>query len=116
MLPMICPDCHSKNHKVPVTNGQMDDQIVRKRACNDCGHIWFTVEVIVPKYSIGWSAGLQRKPVLRVPAEVTTGHVRVGASHVEAQDYIENLLEANRRRSEAAELRRNATKCDKPPT
>ncbi len=109
MLPMICPDCRSKNHRVPVTNGQMDDQIVRKRVCGDCGHVWFTVEVEVPKYAVGWSSGLQRKPVLRVPAEVTTGMVRIGASHEEAQDSIQNLIEANRRRSEAAELRRNVT-------
>jgi transcriptional regulator NrdR family protein len=106
---MICPHCSSKNHKVPVTNGQMNDQIVRKRLCNDCGHIWFTVEVIVPKYAIGWSSGLQRKPVLRVPAEVTTGMVRIGASHEEAQDSIQNLLDANRRKSEAAQLRHSVT-------
>ena len=83
MLPMICPDCRSKNHKVPVTNGQMDDQIVRKRVCGDCGRIWFTVETIVPDYAIGWSGALQRKPVLRVPVEVTTGMVRLGGAKVE---------------------------------
>jgi hypothetical protein len=38
--------------------------------------------------------------------------VRIGASHEEAQDSIQNLIEANRRRSEAAELRRNAKECD----
>jgi len=83
MLPMICPDCRSKNHKVPVTNGQMDEQIVRKRVCGDCGRIWFTVETIVPDYAIGWSGALQRKPVLRVPVEVTTGMVRIGGDQVE---------------------------------
>jgi hypothetical protein len=83
MLPMKCPHCHSKNHKVPVTNGQMDDQIVRKRGCSDCGRIWFTVETIVPDYAIGWSGTLQRKPVLRVPVEVTTGMVRIGSAQVE---------------------------------
>ena len=83
MLPMKCPHCCSKNHRVPATNGQLDDQIVRKRVCGDCGHAWFTVEVEVPKYAVGWSAGLQRKPVLRVPAEVTTGMVRIGGAQVE---------------------------------
>jgi len=83
MVPMNCPQCSSNDHRVPVTNGQMADQIVRKRVCKDCGHIWFTVEVIVPKYAVGWATGLQRKPVLRVPVEVTTGMVRMRASHVE---------------------------------
>jgi len=83
MLPMICPDCRSKNHKVPATNGQMDYQIVRKRVCGDCGRIWFTVETIVPDYAIGWSGTLQRKPVLRVPVEVTTGMVLIGGAKVE---------------------------------
>jgi len=83
MLPMICPDCRSKNYKVPVTNGQMDDQIVRKRVCGDCGHVWFTVETIVPDHAIGWSGTLQRKPVLRVPVEVTTGMVPIGGAQVE---------------------------------
>jgi len=80
---MICPQCSSKDHRVPVTNSQLPDQIVRKRACNSCGHIWFTVEVIVPKYAVGWATGLQSKPVLRVPVDVTTGAVPLRASHVE---------------------------------
>jgi hypothetical protein len=83
MLPMICPDCRSKNHKVPVTNGQMDDQIVRKRVCGDCGHVWFTVETIVPDHAIGWSGTLQHKPVLRVSVEVTAGMVPTGGAQVE---------------------------------
>lgn len=86
MMPMQCPECSSTNHRVPVTNGQLADQIVRKRACNDCGHIWFTVEVAVPKYAVGWASGLQRKPVLRVPVDVTTGRVAMRATHVEEID------------------------------
>jgi hypothetical protein len=44
------------------------------------------VEVIVPKYAVGWATGLQRKPVLRVPIELSTGMVRMRTSHVEPID------------------------------
>lgn len=43
----------------------MPDQTVRRRACVDCGHAWFTVEVAVPNDAVGWSALHQRRPVLR---------------------------------------------------
>lgn len=91
MMPMLCPHCRSNNLRVPITNGQLDDQVVRKRVCLDCGKAWFTVEVIVPNYAVGWSEGLGKKPVLRVPAEVSTGMVRMGASHVEPQETLLNL-------------------------
>jgi hypothetical protein len=73
----------------------MADQTVRKRACDNCGNVWYTVEVTVPSYAVGWSARHSRKPVLRVPIDVTVGHTRMRASHEEASDQLAPLLEAN---------------------
>ena len=75
MLPMECPSCRSSNHRSAVTNGKLPDQIVRRRACRDCGFKWYTVEIRVPDYAVGWSAALQSKPVLRVPIETTLWHL-----------------------------------------
>ena len=86
-----------------MTNSQLDDQIVRKRVCEACGHAWFTVEVMVPSYAVGWSAAHQRKPVLRVPMELLAGHTRVRVKHQEAKDQLAPLREANERRSRAAD-------------
>jgi hypothetical protein len=85
MLLMNCPVCSHPRHRAVVTNSQMADQTVRKRACDNCGNVWYTVEVTVPSYAVGWSARHSRKPVLRVPIDVTAGHSRMRASHEEAQ-------------------------------
>lgn len=69
MLPMKCPRCSSNRHTAPATNSRMPDQTVRQRLCPECGHRWYTVEMIVPNTAIGWSAA-QRKPVLREPVRV----------------------------------------------
>lgn len=76
----------------------MADQTVRKRQCADCGHVWFTVELIVPNYAVGWSKAHLRKPVLRVPMELT-------AEHIEARDQLAQLRVANERRAAEAEAR-----------
>lgn len=47
----------------------MPGETVRQRLCPDCGHRWFTLEVIVPNTSVGWDA-TQGKPVLREPVRV----------------------------------------------
>ena len=90
MLPMICPQCSSGTIRTPITNNMLDDQVMRRRQCADCGHRWFTVEVVVPDYAVGWCAPLG-KPVLRVPVEVT-------AKHQEAKDSLAALREANEKR------------------
>ena len=102
-----------------VTNSQMADQTVRKRACENCGNVWYTVEVTVPSYAVGWSARHSRKPVLRVPIDVTVGHTRMRASHEEAQDQLANLTQANERSSARADERhrlRQALLRNAPPT
>jgi hypothetical protein len=53
----------------------MPTQTVRKRVCASCGEIWFTAEIIVPSFAVGWSAPQGHKPVLRVPLDVTLQHV-----------------------------------------
>lgn len=105
MLPMECPSCSSSTHRAAITNGLLPDQIVRKRVCADCGHRWFTVEVQVPDYLIGWSVDHQKKPVLRAPMELSTGYTKQRIGHIEAKDQIAALREAAQRKSERADRR-----------
>ena len=120
MLPMNCPVCSHPRHRAVVTNSQMADQTVRKRACENCGNVWYTVEVTVPSYAVGWSARHSRKPVLRVPIDVTVGHTQMRASYEEAQDLLANLTqEANERsaaRANECHRLRQPPLHDAPPT
>lgn len=88
-----------------MTNGKLPDQTVRKRACESCGHVWFTVEVVVPNYAIGWSHKHLRKPVLRTPMELHAEHVRLRVSHEEAGDQLEPLRRHRERLSAEADKR-----------
>ena len=81
-----------------MTNSHPEDQIVRKRVCEACGHAWFTVELVVPSYAVGWSVAHQRKPVLRAPVELK-------AAHMEAKDQIAALRAAAERKSAEADRR-----------
>jgi len=118
MLPMICPSCSSGTIRTPITNNMLDDQVMRRRQCADCGHRWFTVEVVVPDYAVGWCAAMQSKPVLRAPVEVQAGHTRIGLSHQEAKDQVAALKEGNRLRWDRYEAEQDArhrvTDCDGP--
>lgn len=111
MLPMKCPNCSSSALRVPITNNKLDQQVVRRRQCLDCGHRWFTVEMTVPDYAIGWSATHLRKPVLRVPLELSAagvggwGRSIIPLEHVEAKEQLVPLREANERRSAEADAR-----------
>jgi hypothetical protein len=73
---MDCPRCNSGNIRAAATNGANAEHVIRKRACTDCGHAWFTVELAVSPAVVGWGrigpAG-QSKPVLRVPVEIAVG-------------------------------------------
>lgn len=53
-----------------ITNNQFKAQTVRKRKCVDCGHVWFTVEMEVNRYAMGWSGLHDHKPVVRVAVEL----------------------------------------------
>ena len=75
MMPMQCPKCSHNRHRAAITNSRVLDQVVRKRICEECGHVWFTVEAEVSRYSIGWSSEHQNKPVLRVPVTLELGFV-----------------------------------------
>lgn len=112
---MQCPKCAHDRSRAPSTNSQLIDQTVRKRVCEACGHVWFTVEVPVPSYAVGWS-GSSGKPVLRAPLTVKAGHTQIGLSHEEAKDQVASLAEGSRRRWEKYEAEQDArhrvTKCD----
>lgn len=86
MLPMKCPRCSSAALRVPSTNNKLDDQVVRQRVCTDCGHKWYTVELMVPDYAVGWSTMHQHKPVLRVPLELSSGHTLLRVEAVEQKE------------------------------
>lgn len=90
MLPMKCPACGSRNYIAVITNNLIDSQTIRKRRCRDCEHVWFTVELAVPGYAVGWSPRHEGKPVLRVPVELT-------AEHIEAMDVVECARQARAR-------------------
>ena len=75
MMPMQCPKCSHNRHRAAITNSRVLDQVVRKRICEECGHVWFTVEAEVSRYAIGWSSEHQNKPVLRVPVTLELGFV-----------------------------------------
>ena len=70
MLPMQCPKCCSRNYRVLITNNNFDAQTIRKRRCAACGHVWFTVEMEVNRYAMGWSGLHHHKPVVRVAVEL----------------------------------------------
>lgn len=105
MLPMDCPKCSSSTLRVPITNNRLADQVMRRRMCADCGHKWFTVEMTVPDYAVGWSAAHLNKPVLRIPLELIAGHTRLRMEHVEAKDQLAPLREASARREAEAVAR-----------
>jgi transcriptional regulator NrdR family protein len=109
---MLCPQCSHSDHRATSINSRLDDQIVRRRACQSCGHAWFTVEVIVPNYAVGWSKGHLRKPVLRVPVTVQAGHTEMQVSHVEAKDQMDALARGRRTISERADRRHRVKQCD----
>lgn len=67
---MKCPKCGSRTYRAVITNNLIDGQTVRKRRCQDCGHIWFTVELEVNRDAIGWSHQHEGKPVIRSVVEL----------------------------------------------
>ena len=75
MIPMQCPKCSSSAIRAASTNNSDPKMVVRRRSCADCGHAWFTLELNVSKYLIGWARKSDgpSKPVLRVPVELAVG-------------------------------------------
>jgi len=66
---MKCPECNSSKLRALDTNNRPDDYAVRRRACADCHHTWFTVEVIAPSWACSWDNPRKQgsKPCLKVP-------------------------------------------------
>jgi hypothetical protein len=74
---MKCPRCSSERIKATATNGHEDDRVTRKRGCDACGHVWFTVELEVPRWLCGWTTPVPgrhgSKPIARVPVSLSIG-------------------------------------------
>ena len=73
---MDCPACGSGRILAVSTNGHEADRITRKRKCESCTHVWYTVELAVSSAVVGWArvdAKGQSKPMLRVPVELAVG-------------------------------------------
>jgi len=93
---MNCPKCNWATHRATVTSQALPDQIVRKRTCCGCHYIWFTVEIVVPYYAVGWSPRHKCKPFLRAPVTVTTSLIEAQdglaiAREKREQEYIDKL-------------------------
>jgi hypothetical protein len=73
--------------------------------------MWFTVEVEVPAYAVGWQ-GSSGKPVFRAPLTVKAGCTQIGLSHEDAKDQMAGLQTWNEQKSKAADARHRVTKCD----
>jgi len=92
---MECKRCKCTRSTSASVNSRMATQTVRKRVCASCGEIWFTVEIIVPSFAVGWSAPQGHKPVLRVPLDVTLQHVEL-SDEVARGKASHKLLKARR--------------------
>jgi transcriptional regulator NrdR family protein len=71
-----CPKCGSGRILAIATNGHEVDRVTRKRKCDSCKHVWYTIELPVHTAVVGWErfgAKGQSKPVLRVPVEIAVG-------------------------------------------
>ena len=77
---MRCPKCGAQDQKVPDTNSSDDQKTIRRRICKECGHAFFTVEVIVPDDSITWRRTVMKNsdrkksaPILKEETNVWVG-------------------------------------------
>lgn len=73
---MNCAKCGSTRIRAIATNGHEQDRVTRKRRCDSCDHVWYTVELTVSSAVVGWArvdVKGQSKPVLRVPVEIAVG-------------------------------------------
>lgn len=94
MLPMKCPQCGSRAYRAVITNNLIDSQTIRKRRCQSCGHIWFTVELTVPDYAMGWSHKHEGKPVLRMAIPLIPEHIEVQDTSDNLRRYRQKFMES----------------------
>lgn len=54
---MQCPKCYTQDKANKVctitTRTDLDNNIIRRRACKECGYRWYTVEVPIPAQAVG---------------------------------------------------------------
>lgn len=67
---MNCPKCDHDSVFVLQSNTMKPNHTTRQRECKDCKHKWFTIELEVASWAVGWEklkSGFGGKPTLRVP-------------------------------------------------
>lgn len=65
---MICPKCGGKVRIPDVRNEETANDVLRKRKCLECGHIFYTVETIVEfegKFKLQWRLNDRNKTYKR---------------------------------------------------
>lgn len=54
---MQCPKCYAQDKANKVctvtTRTDLDNNIIRRRACKECDYRWYTVEVPIPAEAVG---------------------------------------------------------------
>lgn len=79
---MNCPECGHSKQKVPNTNGYEENEIVRKRVCVACGHVFYTAELIVDELVVSWTRRGEVKkgvPVLVAPVKLVKATKKIEA-------------------------------------
>ncbi len=52
-----CPECGANSARVVLTKKTKDLKIVRRRACHECGHRWYTLqypEIEISPNDVSW--------------------------------------------------------------
>ena len=55
-----CPKCKANSARVVLTKKTEENQIIRRRSCDSCGHRWYTLqypEVEIPSDTVKWVKG-----------------------------------------------------------
>ena len=59
---MNCPSCGSPDVRVYKTQRDTESSIMRNRACPNCGHRWYTIEVQLPPGGAMWVDRKLKRP------------------------------------------------------
>ena len=64
---MNCPNCDHNKHRCLVVRHDTNETTMRRRRCLNCKHVWFTVEVDIPREAIVWGdkGSISRRPGFR---------------------------------------------------
>ena len=73
---MNCPKCNHDTVFVLQSNTMRPNHTTRQRVCNDCKHKWYTIELEIESWAVGWEKLNLRfggKPTVRVPVSLFYG-------------------------------------------